>query len=424
MNKEIIRNRRVNEEYIRIKHPSGCTICLYPMKGYSSAYALFGTNYGSVDTTFKTNKDKDFVTVPEGIAHYLEHKLFENDECDAFELYAKTGANANAFTSFDKTAYLFSCSQKFEENLEILLNFVQEPYFTDETVQKEQGIIGQEIKMYLDDPSWRVMFNGLQAIYHNNPVRIDIAGTVESIAKIDKDLLYRCYNTFYNLNNMVLSIAGNFDVDKTLEICDRLLKPSEDLGLEKIVPEEPYEVKEKRTVQKLSCSLPLFNIFFKMAPRKGIENVRDYIQYNIMLELCLGKTSRFYNDNYEQGLINDTFNVGIFNGRGFFTAIADGESREPDKVFEEIKKELYRLRKEGVSKEEFENIKKKTYGELLTMFNNVESMATNLLSAEMDGVSVYEMVEAAANTAFEDIVNKLEEFDIENSCISIVEPIE
>ena len=424
MNKEIIRNRRVNEEYIRIKHPSGCTICLYPMKGYSSAYALFGTNYGSVDTTFKTNKDKDFVTVPEGIAHYLEHKLFENDECDAFELYAKTGANANAFTSFDKTAYLFSCSQKFEENLEILLNFVQEPYFTDETVQKEQGIIGQEIKMYLDDPSWRVMFNGLQAIYHNNPVRIDIAGTVESIAKIDKDLLYRCYNTFYNLNNMVLSIAGNFDVDKTLEICDRLLKPSEDLGLEKIVPEEPYEVKEKRTVQKLSCSLPLFNVFFKMAPRKGIENVRDYIQYNIMLELCLGKTSRFYNDNYEQGLINDTFNVGIFNGRGFFTAIADGESREPDKVFEEIKKELYRLRKEGVSKEEFENIKKKTYGELLTMFNNVESMATNLLSAEMDGVSVYEMVEAAANTAFEDIVNKLEEFDIENSCISIVEPVE
>ncbi|MGN0596326.1 MAG: EF-P 5-aminopentanol modification-associated protein YfmH [Ruminiclostridium sp.] len=424
MNKEIIRNQRVNEEYIRIKHPSGCTICLYPMKGYSSAYALFGTNYGSVDTTFKTNKDKDFVTVPEGIAHYLEHKLFENDECDAFELYAKTGANANAFTSFDKTAYLFSCSQKFEENLEILLNFVQEPYFTDETVQKEQGIIGQEIKMYLDDPSWRVMFNGLQAIYHNNPVRIDIAGTIESIAQIDKDLLYRCYNTFYNLNNMVLSIAGNFDVDKTLEICDRLLKPSEDLGLEKIVPEEPYEVKEKRTVQKLSCSLPLFNIFFKMAPRKGIENVRDYIQYNIMLELCLGKTSRFYNDNYEQGLINDTFNVGIFNGRGFFTAIADGESREPDKVFEEIKKELYRLRKEGVSKEEFENIKKKTYGELLTMFNNVESMATNLLSAEMDGVSVYEMVEAAANTTFDDIVKKLEEFDIENSSISIVEPVE
>ena len=232
---EKITNARIKEEYLRIKHKSGATILLYPMKGYSTAYALFATKYGSVDTTFKTNEDPDFVTVPEGIAHYLEHKLFENDECDAFDLYAKTGANANAYTSFDKTAYLFSCSQKFEENLRILLGFVQEPYFTDATVAKEQGIIGQEIRMYEDDTGWRVFFNCLQAMYEKNPVRIDIAGTIESIAKIDKDLLYRCYNTFYNLNNMVIAVAGNFDVDKTLEICDELLKPSEDHGLQVVV---------------------------------------------------------------------------------------------------------------------------------------------------------------------------------------------
>ena len=181
---EKITNARIKEEYLRIKHKSGATILLYPMKGYSTAYALFATKYGSVDTTFKTNEDPDFVTVPEGIAHYLEHKLFENDECDAFDLYAKTGANANAYTSFDKTAYLFSCSQKFEENLRILLGFVQEPYFTDATVAKEQGIIGQEIRMYEDDTGWRVFFNCLQAMYEKNPVRIDIAGTIESIAKI------------------------------------------------------------------------------------------------------------------------------------------------------------------------------------------------------------------------------------------------
>ncbi|MCL2694636.1 MAG: insulinase family protein, partial [Oscillospiraceae bacterium] len=239
MQKTIIKNRRVGEEYRVIKHPSGLTICLYPMKGFESAYALFAAKYGSVDVTFKTNEDGDFVTVPAGIAHYLEHKLFENDECDAFQLYAKTGANANAFTSFDKTAYLFSCSQKFEENLRILLSFVQEPYFTDESVAKEQGIIAQEIRMMEDDPGWRVFYNGLQAVYHNNPVRIDIGGTVESIAEIDKELLYRCYKTFYNLNNMVLSIAGNFDVEKTLEICDELLKPTPDLGLEAVFPKEP-----------------------------------------------------------------------------------------------------------------------------------------------------------------------------------------
>lgn len=424
ISREIIRNERINEEYIKIKHKSGCTICLYPMKGYSSAYVLFGTKYGSVDTTFKTKDDSDFVTVPEGIAHYLEHKLFENDECDAFELYSKTGASANAFTSFDKTAYLFSCSQKFEENLEILLNFVQEPYFTAETVAKEQGIIGQEIRMYDDDPGWRVFFNGLQATYHNNPVRIDIAGTVESIAQIDKDLLYRCYNTFYNLNNMALSIAGNFDVEKTLEICDRLLKPSKDIELETVVPDEPYEVKQKKTVQKLSCSLPLFEICLKFPNYSGKEALRQFVLHSILYELALGKTSSVYNKMYETGLINDTFNVGVFNGRGFFVGMFDGESREPEKVFELIKQELNRLKKDGLSREEFSNIRKKTYGELLTKFNNVEAVATALISAEFDGVGIYDSLEVTAEVTFEQVVETLAEIDVENSCISIIEPIE
>lgn len=418
-----IENNRIKEKYMKIKHKSGCTICLYPMPKYSTAYALFGTKYGSVDTTFKTNEDADFVTVPEGIAHYLEHKLFENDECDAFELYAKTGANANAFTSFDKTAYLFSCSQKFEENLEILLNFVQEPYFTDETVAKEQGIIGQEIKMYDDDPTWVVMFNGLTALYHNNPVRIDIAGTVESIAKINKELLYRCYNTFYNLNNMVLSIAGNFDVDKALEICDRLLKSHEDKGLEAIIPDEPYEIKQKEIVAKLSVAQPMFNIDFKFPQMTEKEAAKAYIYNNIMLELCLGKTSAFYSKLYDEGLINDTFNVGVFNGRGFFVDIVEGESKEPRIVMERVKAELYNCRKNKPSEDEFENIKKKTYGELVADFGSVENVALSLLSAEMSGLDAYEMLEIVAAVTYNDVIETLDKLDIENSCISIVEPV-
>lgn len=423
MNREIIENQKIGEKYIRIKHPSGCTICLYPMENYSSAYALFGTNYGSVDTTFKTDEDEDFVVVPEGIAHYLEHKLFENDECDAFELYAKTGANANAFTSFDKTAYLFSCSQKFEENLEILLNFVQEPYFTDETVQKEQGIIGQEIKMYQDDPGWRVFFNGLQAVYHNNPVRIDIAGTVESIAKINKELLYRCYNTFYNLNNMVLSIAGNFDVDKTLEICDRLLKKSADHKLEKIIPDEPYEVKEKSVTVKLSCAQPLFNIMYKFPKMTEKEAAKAYIVYNNLFETCLGRTSAFYTEMYEQGLINETFNVGVFNGRGFFVGVIDGESKEPQIVMDRVNSELKRLRTAKPDRQEFENIKKRTYGELLASLGSVENVATSVLSAEMAGISAFEYIRLAAEVTYDDIIEALDKLDIDNSCISIVEPV-
>ena len=260
---EKITNARIKEEYLRIKHKSGATILLYPMKGYSTAYALFATKYGSVDTTFKTNEDPDFVTVPEGIAHYLEHKLFENDECDAFDLYAKTGANANAYTSFDKTAYLFSCSQKFEENLRILLGFVQEPYFTDATVAKEQGIIGQEIKMYDDDPQWRVMFNYLKAMYHSHPIQQDIAGTVESISHITPELLYRCYDTFYNLGNMVLALAGNLDIQKVLQVCGRLLKPSTPVTVRRVIPPEPDSVVRPQVEERLSVALPLFQFGFK-----------------------------------------------------------------------------------------------------------------------------------------------------------------
>ncbi|MCM1055853.1 MAG: insulinase family protein [Bacteroides sp.] len=421
--KEIIKSSGIGEQYIRVKHPSGCTICLYPMEGFSSAYALFGASYGSVDTTFKTDGDEDFVTVPEGIAHYLEHKLFENDECDAFELYAKTGANANAFTSFDKTAYLFSCSQKFEENLEILLNFVQEPYFTDETVQKEQGIIGQEIMMYRDDPGWRVFFNCLQAVYHNNPVRIDIAGTAESIARIDKDLLYRCYNAFYNLNNTVLSIAGNFDVDKALEICDRLLKISPDRGLEKLVPEEPREVKEKTVKIKLSCSQPMFNIMYKLPPMTEKEAARAYIVYNNMFETCLGRTSSFYTEMYEQGLIDGSFGVGVFYGRGFFVGNIDGDSKDPELLLNKINAELKRLKTELPDRREYENIKKRTYGELLSGYGSVETVANTVMSAEMAGLSAFELIDIAAKIAYEDIVEALMALDVDNCSISIVEPI-
>jgi predicted Zn-dependent peptidase len=397
------------------------------MKGFSSAYALFGTKYGSVDSIFKTCNDDDFAEVPAGIAHFLEHKLFENEECDAFKLYAETGANANAYTSFDKTAYLFLCSQSFGKNLEILLKFVQEPYFTEETVQKEQGIIAQEIKMYDDSPDWRVFFNCLEAVYHNNPVRINIAGTVDTIAQIDKDLLYRCYNTFYNLNNMVISIAGSFDPLEALEICDRLLKPSVDIGLQAVIPDEPREVKRHIVREKMAVGIPLFQIAFKL-PNEFSEDVRNYINYNIFLEVALGKSSAFYLSAYESGLINETFNVTVFNGRGFFLCVADGEAREPEKVYDAIKAELKRLRSVGLDEEEFNRVRKQTYGELIGALTSAEAMASHMMNAEFEGLcdgeschGMYATIEAAATVSFADITAILKDFDEENSCLSIVE---
>ena len=195
-----------------------------PKENYSSTYAIFGTNYGSIDTKFKRSDKDEWTVVPEGIAHFLEHKLFESEDLDAFERFAKTGASANAYTSFERTGYLFSCSANFKKNLEILLDFVQNPYFTQATVEKEQGIIGQEIDMYKDAPDWEVMFNCLRTMYHNLPVRIDIAGTQESIAQITAKTLYGCYDNFYNLHNMVLAVAGNADVDEIVEVADKVLK--------------------------------------------------------------------------------------------------------------------------------------------------------------------------------------------------------
>ena len=230
----------MGESYVKAVHPSGLKIYILEKPQYNSSYAVFGTKYGSIDNCFAVNGSE--TRVPEGIAHFLEHKLFESEDGDAFTKYAETGAYANAFTSFDRTCYLFSCSDKFEENLQILLDFVQSPYFTAATVQKEQGIIGQEIKMYDDSPGWRVMFNMLLAMYKNHPVRIDIAGTVESIAEIDDKLLYECYNTFYNPSNMFICIAGNVNTEKVLSQIESGIKNTEAKEIIRIDSEEPDEI--------------------------------------------------------------------------------------------------------------------------------------------------------------------------------------
>ena len=424
MKKVILISSRLGESCTKIKHDSGLNICLYPMKGFSSAFAILGTRYGSIDTTFRTNEDTDFTTVPEGIAHYLEHKLFEGEECNAFENFAKTGAYSNAFTSFDTTAYHFSCASRFGDNLRTLLDFVQNPYFTEENVRKEQGIISQEIKIYLDDPGWRVFFNGLEAIYHANPVRIDIAGTDESIRKINKELLYHCYYTFYNLNNMTLAIAGNFDPDEAIKICDDMLRPSKDIGLKTLVPEEPYEVKDKRVTQKLYCALPLFQLGFKMPNLTGRECCRQYIIWNILLDTALGSFSSFYSRCYDSGLINDTFSAGVFKGRGFFLPMVSGDSRDPDQIAEEIKKELHRLRNNGIPKEDFEVVKKMTYGDLISGFNNVSTVAKSMMTADFNDMDIFENLEMTAEVTYDDVMEALRSMDTENSSLSVIEPLE
>lgn len=422
MEKKIITNEKTGDSYIYVKHDSGLDILICEMEGFSTTEALFGTKYGSINTRFKTDKEKEYTVVPEGIAHFLEHKLFENEDCDVFDLYAKTGASANAFTSFDKTCYLFSCSDNYKESLEILLSFVQSPYFTKESVDKEQGIIGQEIRMYEDNPSWRVFFNLLGILYHNHPVKIDIAGTIDSIAEIDADLLYKCYHTFYNLHNMVLAIAGNVKADEILEIADKLLKPCENHSLETIFENEPEDIVKKETIQHLPVGIPLFQIGFKSTPETGYANLKAEMEANMVMGILADSSSPLYKRMTEDGLINSNFSNEVFNGDGFFSLIFGGESQKPYEVMDEIIKEIENAKVNGLDREHFEVLKKANYGSAIREFNNVEAVANSLISSQFAGVSMFDTVKIISEMTYEDVQKCLcERFDISKVAISIVE---
>ncbi|SDN40385.1 EF-P 5-aminopentanol modification-associated protein YfmH [Acetanaerobacterium elongatum] len=423
MNKEVIKSTVIGEQYTRYNHKSGLTILLCPMQGYSSTYALFATRYGSIDTCFKTQHDADFVTVPEGIAHFLEHKMFEDEDGDAFAKYAKTGASANAFTSFDRTAYEFLTSDNVYESLEILLKMVTTPYFTEKSVAKEQGIIGQEIEMYNDDPNWRVFFNLLRALYVNHPLRIDIAGTAASIAQIDKDLLYRCYNTFYNLKNMVLAISGNFDIERVLEVCDKVLKPAEEMIIDRRQPEEPLTVAKEYVEQEFEVSIPLFQFGFKVPPYTDAERLKLSVANDILLEALAGEASPLYSRLYEQGLINDSFSYEGMIERECVANVFSGESKNPQKVCDEIVKALEQIQQNGIDTEAFERAKKFYYGRLVFAYNNVESVASALVTSYLYGRNAYDIIDMLVGITKADVdAAAHRNFNIQHKALSVVKP--
>lgn len=421
MNKKFIKNDLISDGYFEIDHDSGLKIFVMEKPEYTGAFAMFGTRYGSIDTCFRLEGEKDFTSVPEGIAHFLEHKLFESEELDAFELFAKTGANANAFTSFDRTCYIFSCSSNFEKSLEILLDFVKKPYFTEQTVQKEQGIIGQEIRMYQDDPDWQTLFNLLRGLYSKNPVRIDIAGTIESIAQINAKLLYSCYNTFYNLSNMALAVAGNVSVQKVLEIADRALPKEKKVGFEQIIPEEESGVVTSYTEEKLGVDVTKFALGFKESHCSPLRTAKELVSVNIALGIIAGKVSPLYCRLIEEGLINQSFGTEYFTGRGFAVPIFTGESSDPKKVKDEIIAEIKKYRENGISDEDFETVRRRRYGLEVLGFNETENMANALVDSYFNGFGLFETVEAYKSVSKADIEQTLKtHFDENSCCLSVV----
>lgn len=410
-------SEKLREKYYEIEHSSGLRIFVLPKEGYRSTYAIIGTPFGSINTEFDLKDGK--VRVPDGIAHYLEHKLFESEDGDAFAKYAETGANANAYTSFDKTCYLFNCTEQFEKSLSILLELVTSPYFTEETVAKEQGIIGQEIKMYEDSPEWRVLFNLLGAMYHNHPVKVDIAGSIESIAEITPESLYTCYNSYYNLHNMALSVVGNVDVDTVLEICDKYLKEQDKTEVKSIFPAEPYEVKDDYVEQIFPVAVPIFNMGFKLKADR-LHNEEELALLDIILFMLSSSTSPMYRELMDKGLINSTFSYEMFEGGGYSAILFSGESRDPESAAKIIKAYFEKAKSEGLDKQDFEDAKKATYGDALSSLNSVETIANMLEDFYFSKRNIFTYYDAIGNASLDKAFELLNTIDTNNTSLSVV----
>ena len=421
--KKTVYESPLGHSYVKAVLDNGLKVYIMEKPQHTSVYALFGTRYGSIDTRFSKNGE-DEISVPEGIAHFLEHKLFESEDGDAFARFAATGAYCNAFTSFDRTCYLFSCTERFEDNLDILLDFVQSPYFTAETVQKEQGIIGQEIRMYDDSAGWRVMFNMLGAMYKKHPVSIDIAGTVESIAKIDDKLLYDCYNTFYNPANMFICIAGNIDADKTLKRIAAGIHDTAPIEIARGEFEDNDDVSENYVEQSLEVALPMFCYGYKQNIATPDRSLKTRVCVSLLLEVLCGEASPLFARLIRAGLINDDFDCEYFNGNGYAAVIFEGESCDPERVADEIKKEINRLRVEGVDKKLFSAVKCGMYGNLVRRFNSVENLAMSLTECAMYDYSLFDEIKMLKSVSYADVMKRFDVFCDENAVLSVIKPLE
>lgn len=365
---------RVGETMYHEKLENGLHVFVFPKPEFQKSYAFFATNYGGMDMRFCLNGE--WHNTPAGVAHYLEHKMFDTQEGNALQDLAANGASPNAFTSDDITGYYFDSTEKFEENLRILLSFVSVPWFTQESVDKERGIIGQEIGMIEDNPDWKCFMNLMAALYKHHPIRVSVAGSVESIAQITPETLYACHKAFYDPANMVLCVAGPVDPERICGVAREILPreagpiAAKDYG-EKEEPRAARSLIEER----MEVSAPIFHLGYKGdAPRKGEDRLRQELVAELALEILLGSSSPLYARLYREGLINQEFGYGYEDSFGCAFMAANGESRDPEAVRMAVAGEADRIGREGADRALWERVKKGVYGNRVRGLNSFEHL--------------------------------------------------
>ncbi|MEG1549619.1 MAG: pitrilysin family protein [Ruthenibacterium sp.] len=396
---------------------NGLTVLVHTMPAFTGVHAVYATGFGSVDRSFSLAGKK--IDLPAGIAHFLEHKMFENEEGDAFALYAKTGASANAYTGFDKTCYVFTASSAVPENLDILLSFVSHPYFTEKTVQKEQGIIGQEIKMYEDAPDWRLMFAVYECLYHAHPLREDIAGTVESIAAITPELLYACTDAFYRPQNMVLAVAGNVTLQTVLDACARAQMPVKTQPVERIVTEEPAGVFRAYQECSMAIAKPMLGVGFKETPLTG-DTLKGEIICDMLTELICGSMTPLYRKLYDEGLVSPGFSGEFISLPGATCMMFGGETSQPEKVRALLLDEIKRIKQEGISTELFTLCKNMMYGEMVQDLENIEDVAAGMAGAFFKNRTPADEITALAALTAEEVNAALQNMLCETASATVI----
>ncbi len=428
-NYKVIENRELQEKLYHYRFYPGLDLYILPKPGYQKKYAVFSTRFGSIDNRFRMKSEQEVTELPDGVAHFLEHKLFEDQYGNAFDRFAALGASSNAFTSFTQTSYLFSCTANFEQSLNHLLDFVQDPYFTEKTVKKEQGIIAQEIKMYEDHPHWRVFFNLLAGLYRKHPVRNDIAGTLESISRIGPDLLYSCYNTFYHPSNMALFIVGDLVPEQVSRQVAENLNGRNYQPLEEIVrifPQEPAAINCERKVQELVVSEPILFVGFKdtvVENLQGRDLMRREILMELILEILFGSSEKLYNELYGENLIDENFGADYTAEINYGYAMIGGETRDPDQLYERIMKAVAKIKKSGVNTEQFERHRRKVLGNYIRRFNSLEFIANNFLAYRFRDNDLFELPAILQEIRRCEAVNVIEEnLDPTRHAVSLVVP--
>jgi len=408
---EIKRYEQIDEVVYYEKLPNGLQVYLMPKAGFNKTYATFTTEYGSIDNHFIPIGETEAITVPDGVAHFLEHKLFEKEDYDVFGKFSRFGASANAYTTFSRTCYLFSATSDIETNVATLLDYVQDPYFTEATVEKEKGIIEEEIKMYDDNADFKAYFGILNNLHVNNPIKIDIAGTIESIYEITAEDLHTCYNTFYHPSNMILFIVGDINQDELINVIrkNQAAKNYADAPvIKRFYPEEPNHIACKEKVVSMQVSTPKVFVGAKGIIDKNStpqELLKIDLALDVMLEMVFGPSSDYYEHIIEEELTNDSFGFESTHEPISSFCLFGGDTLKPDEFVKSLKEKINSLKTVRLTEDEFTRIKRKKTGQFLSAMNSVEFIANRFTEYAFNGLTLFDVVDALEDLTISDVNN-------------------